>query len=130
MGWLEMQRDIKSAQKKIIISKFNKPTFEWWKESLDIIGKQANGIILKQTPPKREMIDPTKEVPAKIKEIRSGMTSLSEVIRETGKDPMELLEEKKLDNERIDKLQLILDSDPRKVNQSGSQQEKKGLQAE
>ena len=48
--------------------------------------------------------------------------SLSEAIREYGYDPEEVLREIQQDNELLDQLELVLDTDPRKVTLSGQAQ--------
>jgi len=88
------------------------------------------------TPPRRELIDPTKEIPAKISAIRSGIETLSDVIRQSGGHPGDQFKEIKADNDAIDALGLILDSDPRKVNKAGvaqiepAQKQRRGLKME
>jgi capsid protein len=74
------------------------------------------------TAPRREMIDPAREVGAKIEAVRGGLLSLSDAIRENGEHPFEQLAEIAEDNKLIDKLGLILDSDPRRVNRTGASQ--------
>ena len=80
------------------------------------------GIQPQWTPPRRELIDPDKEIGATIKAVRSGLMSLSEAIREYGYDPEEVLREIQQDNELLDQLELVLDTDPRKVTLSGQAQ--------
>jgi capsid protein len=68
------------------------------------------------------MIDPTKEVPAIRDEVRSGLKSLSEAIREGGRSPDEVLKELASDAEKLDELKLKLDSDPRYLARGGTAQ--------
>ena len=71
------------------------------------------------TPPRRELIDPAKEISATKEAVRSGFMSLSEAQREFGYDPFEVITEIQADNERLDAAGIILDSDPRKVSSTG-----------
>jgi capsid protein len=71
------------------------------------------------TAPPLPMIDPANEGLAVQRNIRTGITSLSESIRERGLDPDELLKEIAKDNESLDKLGIILDSDARLRTQAG-----------
>ena len=97
-------------------------TFDWFSQGVALIGLDARGSNIVWTPPRREMVDPTKEVPAAIKAVRGGIMTLSEVVRQAGNDPDKHFEEYKADNDRLDQLQLTLDSDPRKTQLSGAVQ--------
>jgi len=119
MGFLEMQRNIDTWRNQLMINKFLGPTFNWFRAELEIIGESTQGMRGVFTPPRREMIDPTKEIPALKMSVRSGFKSLSEVIRESGHDPDIHFEELRKDNEIIDTNKLTLDSDSRKVDNGG-----------
>ena len=56
------------------------------------------------------MIDPTKEVPATVNAIKGGLLTLSEAIRQSGRDPENHLAEYKKDFDAVEKLGLTLDS--------------------
>jgi lambda family phage portal protein len=124
MGWLEFQRNIDVWRWNLLIPQFNDRVLGWFLESVSIaIGATlAEGVTNTWTAPRREMIDPTKEVPAKIKAIRAGIETLSDSIRQTGKEPGAHLAELAADNRAVDELGLVLDSDPRKVTASGALQ--------
>jgi len=70
--------------------------------------------------PPPPMIEPDKEGLAYQRNIRGGIMSLSEAIRERGYDPEELLRELADDFELLDTLGLILDCDPRRTTQAGN----------
>lgn len=122
MGWIEMQRNISKWQWLMFIPRFNNPIFSWFKQAAELQGFRTDGVRPVWTPPKREMIDPTKEVPAKVNEIRGGLISLSEAIRENGYIPEELFAEIKEDADTLDKLDLKLDCDPRYMARGGNAQ--------
>lgn len=119
MGWLEMSRNIQKWQHSIMIDQILKPSIEWFYEALELMGVRTDGVEVTFVSPAREMIDPTKEVPAKIKAIRGGLMTLSEAILEQGKNPEDHFAQYKADNDLIDENSFTLDSDPRKVNQTG-----------
>jgi capsid protein len=75
------------------------------------------------TPPPLPMIEPDKEGLAYQRNIRSGLMTLSEAIRERGYDPDEMLTELADDFKRLDKLGLVLDIDGRKMTQAGQRQQ-------
>jgi capsid protein len=65
------------------------------------------------------MIDPTAEGLAYQHNVRSGIMSLSEALRERGYNPKTVLAELASDFKELDRLGLILDSDPRNMTQAG-----------
>jgi len=120
MGHIQYQRNIDVWRWQILAPMFLRKTFNWFLMGADLMGTDVSGISASWTAPRREMIDPTKEVPAKIKAIRSGLTTWSEAIRDQGRNPEEHLEELSEDFDKFDEQDLTLDTDPRKTNQSGS----------
>lgn len=119
MGFIEFGRNIDTWRQDIIMPDLLWPVTNWFLTGVQILGVQTSGVVRKFTPPKREMVDPTKEVPALKDSVRSGFTTLSEAIRQSGKDPDQHFEELKRDNETLDKLNLTLDSDAR-TGQNGN----------
>jgi lambda family phage portal protein len=119
MGWLDFQRNIEVWRNNIIIPQFLDVVAADFLRVQSINGLKIDGIKAIHTPPRREMIDPTKEVPAKIKSVKAGFETLSEAIMSYGKDPVEHLEQYKKDMELLDKLGLTLDSDARIKDDSG-----------
>lgn len=78
------------------------------------------------TPPPAGMIDPDKEGLALMRQVRAGMMTFSEMVREQGGDPEEHFDEYATDLARLDKLGIKLDSDVRAVSQAGLTQERVG----
>lgn len=126
MGWLEMNRNINKWTWLMFIPRFCNPVFQWFLQAADLQGFAIDGITGVWTPPKREMIDPTKEVSAKVNEIRGGLTSLQEAMRENGFIPEDLFAEIKQDADTLDKLGLKLDCDPRYIAGGGNAQMSQG----
>jgi len=122
-GWNEFNRQIEAWRWKVLIPRFCEQVFKWFKEAVSLTGARAVGVTAAWTPPRREMIDPTREVPAMINEIRGGTATLSEKIREKGNDPEKVFKERAEDNAKLDKLGIVLDSDPRTVSKSGLAQQ-------
>jgi len=65
------------------------------------------------------MVDPATEVKANRERVRSGFVSLSEVIREDGRDPVEVFDQLKADQDACDARGLVLDVDARQVSAQG-----------
>lgn len=123
MGHLEMSRNVDAWRQHIIINQLLDPVVDMFYFMLSLTGDTVTQEKPSHTPPMREMIDPTKEVPAYIEAIRAGLTSRSKVITSMGDDPDEVHDSINKDNEKADNLGLILDSDPRYTNNSGKIQE-------
>lgn len=113
MGWLEMQRNIDAWRKELIIDQFMTPITETFIDEAELIGVPSSEAMAVFTAPKREMIDPTKEVAALKTAVRCGFKTLSSAIKETGEDPDTHFEELARDMKTIDSLKLTLDSDVR-----------------
>lgn len=123
MGWIEFHRNIESWRWQMLVPQMLNPIWRWFGQAASTSGVRMEGIVAQWTPPRRELIDPSKEIGATIKAVRGGLMSLSEAIREYGYDPEEVLREMQQDNELLDQLGLILDSDPRQISGAGNAQQ-------
>ncbi len=123
MGDLQFRANVDCWQQTIIIPQLCVKTFEAFKDAALLAGEDYESIEATWTVPRRDMIDPTKEIPARIKAIRAGMETLSDAIRQNGKDPAKHFDEIAADNAKMDELGLVLDSDPRKTAASGLAQQ-------
>ncbi len=120
MGWLEMARNIDVNQHVLFIPGFCRRIEQWCMEPLMVEARLPRDGVVTWGTPRREMIDPTKEVPALIKAIRAGLKTRSDCLREFGFDPVDLYDELQRDNEMADERGLVLDSDPRHTTQAGN----------
>ena len=123
MGWIEMGRNFDSWRQHIITTPFLRPVEKDFVLMMALLGKDASGLKFTPIPPRREMIDPTKEIPALIAGVRGGFMSRSETITSMGKDADDVHAAIQKDNEKADELGLILDTDPRRVNKTGKAQD-------
>jgi len=120
MGWLDFQRNIQRWRKNMVIPQFCNRIGEWFFEAAELSGASVpQDTRFEWTPPRREMIDPAKEVPPLRDAIRSGITSLPAVHREYGLHTARILAEIERTNQELDSKNIILDSDPRKVSAAG-----------
>jgi lambda family phage portal protein len=109
---------------RLLIPQFCDPVWQWVGQAAAI----ANTPGLRTQPtaewtaPPMPMIEPDKEGLAYQRNIRSGIMTLSEAIRERGYDPDDMLGELAADFKKLDGLGLVLDSDPRKMTQAGQAQ--------
>lgn len=114
LSFLEMNRNVQGWRSNILIPQFLDPVFEYFLNGLGLLGLDTQSTRAVYTPPRREMIDPLKEVQALKESVRSGFLSQSEAIRNSGQDPQRHYEEMAEDNKKLDELGLVLDTDPRK----------------
>lgn len=120
MTWLQFGRDIDDWQNNMLIPQMCGTSFDWFLHALSLMGIASEGARMKWITPQRELIDPTKEIPAKIKAIRGGLTSQRRALREMGHNPEEIYSEIEKDNELLDEKKIILDTDPRKMTAGGT----------
>jgi capsid protein len=119
MGWLEFQRNIESWRWQLVVPQMLNPIWSWFLAAGSVNGVRGDGIVAHWTPPRRELIDPAKEVQGIKSAVRCGLMSPAEAIREFGYDPEEVLAETAEFYQLADSLGLVLDIDPRKVSGAG-----------
>lgn len=119
MGWLEFQRSVENWRWQLIIPQFCDPAWSMFKTWAEFKGTSMAGVSATWSCPRREMIDPSKEIAATKDAVRSGFVSWPEAVRQMGYEPQKVLEEISQHNSELDRLGLVLDSDPRKSSQSG-----------
>ena len=122
-GMLCFRNAIEAFRWLTLIPMFCRPTWRRFIDVLVAIGRipEANYGV-QWTAQKFESVDPLKDALSELKRIRTGTLTLSEAISQNGYDPeKQLLEIKRL-NDLMDRLGLILDCDPRKVNDKGVDQ--------
>lgn len=85
---------ITQHQNHLMIAQVCNPIGEWIKESVSILTDiDPESWELDWTPPRKPMVDPTKEIPAFEKGRKAGLYSRREVIRERGRDPQKVEQE-------------------------------------
>lgn len=119
MGAVEMNRNMLRLQTRMMVPQLCQPVFSWFAEASQIVGRGRAALTANWSTPRQEMVDPTREVPAIINMVRGHLMSQSEALRKMGYEPDEVFAEIAADNERLDQLGLISDSDPRKVMKAG-----------
>lgn len=120
LGWQDDQRQIDGWQWQMFIPQFCAGVGGWLLRMLELTGEDVRGVTVEWTPPRRAMVNPAEEVKANRDAIRSGQTTLSQVLREAGFDPAQVLAEWAADAALLDELGLVLDCDPRRVTSVGN----------
>lgn len=115
MAFMEFYRSIDHWRWHMLVPQFLNPLFKWFLDASILSGK-AKGKSPRATwvPPKREFIDPKKEIEANIMDVRAGFISQSEMIRSRGYDPKEVFEDIAKDYETFDALGISVSTDTRK----------------
>jgi len=122
MGWLEMHRNIEQWRWHMLIPMMLERISKWWFEAAALSGKRVTGRErVAWTPPRREMLDPTKEVAAALEAVRGGLYSLPQVHRESGLTTSAVFAEIAEANKMADELGLVLTSDGRNQNKAAPQ---------
>ncbi len=118
MGWIEFSRNIEDWQWNMLIPHLCNGVFKWFSDWNELVtGVKCLGA--EWTPPRRTMLDPSKEYQGMITAIRGGLLTLSEALRGQGYEPKEVFAEWAEDAKLLNELGLIFDSDPRKVMKAG-----------
>lgn len=111
MGWLEFHRSV-ATWRGMTMCQALRPiavSFAFLSKSLGL-GRVTPRMVW--TPPRREMIDPTQEVPALRDAVRAGFMSLSDVQRSLGYVPEELMAELQDDLAKARAAGLVVTCDP------------------
>lgn len=98
------------------------PVWQWAMQAASVVDASVPAgaaIPVEWTAPAMPMLEPDREGLAYARNIRAGIMTLSEAIRERGYDPERMLDEVSKDNALLDRLGLVLDSDARKTSQAG-----------
>jgi len=103
MGHIEFGRAIIHLQKNMILPLLCQGIEKWFLEAAALRGHDLKGVYFEWTPPRREMIDPPKEIPAVLNALQGKMKSFSDWARENNRDPDEWAEEMAADLERFKK---------------------------
>lgn len=112
MGWLEFQRQVDYWQYQMFIPRFCEKAFAWFVEGLRIKHGIKEEVKASWTAPRREMIDPVKETNAIRSQMRSGLASWSEMVRQLGFNPEDVFNEMLADQKRFIDAGLMPDSNP------------------
>lgn len=115
MGWLEFQRLVQHWQNNMLVPMLCNPVFAWFSDALKIGGglQQSTKIMAQWTPPRREMIQPKEEIEALVMQVRAGLKSWQEAVRELGLNPETVIAELTKEQKEFDKYGLILEVDAR-----------------
>ena len=92
MGWIEFHRNVSAWRWNITIPQVLDPVHRWFNDAARLSQIRGPRRMI-WTPPRRELIDPAKEIKALIEAVKAGFMSLSDVQRSLGYIPSEVMEE-------------------------------------
>lgn len=110
MAKIDVTANFKSWQYNMIVPQICDPVWNWFVRACLIAGKLSERIRAEWTAPRVQQLDPVKETDAQVKRIKSGLATISETLREMGREPDEFFEEYRQDIERCKKLGIHIDS--------------------
>lgn len=130
---VEFRRKVETIQWQIWVFQWCRPIVARWMDhgvatgtlpipAGDYAANRAKYTDIRWRPPRWPYLEPVKDVAARIMEMRAGLKPRSVIIAEDGEDAVEFEDTMAEDNQRADDRGLVLDSDPRKVTQSGTAQ--------
>ncbi len=122
MSRLRQWSRVEDWRYQMIVPQFCDPVWRWAMEAAMVAGLVRDVPRATWTAPPLPMIDPANEGLAYLRNVRAGIMSLSEALRERGYDPDETLDELQADFAALDRRGLVLDVDPRKMTQAGQAQ--------
>lgn len=103
---------------RMLKPQFLNPVWRWAMQGAALMGEEAPAMTTWTAPP-LPFIEPDKEGLAHMRNIRAGITTLDEVLRERGFTPDAILDEAQARFEDLTRRGLIFDSDPRVMTQVG-----------
>lgn len=112
MGWITHHQAVEDWRWDVLIPGFLDEAFAWFLLAYELAGgRLPDDVVPRWTPPRREMISPTEETAAAIRQVRAGLSSYSEALRENGYERDEVLDELESDMEAIRSRGLMLETD-------------------
>jgi capsid protein len=103
----------------LFIPQLCQPVWGWFMEACVAARLLPAPVPARWSPPRRELTDPAREIPALTNAVRGGQMLLPELLRMNGIDPDDYLRELQEWNKAMDEAGIVLDSDPRKTSAAG-----------
>jgi lambda family phage portal protein len=122
MGRLAYQGNVQHWQYDLLIPLLCAPVWQWAMEAAVAAGELPYVPAAEWTPPALPLLEPDKEGLAYQRLVRVGAMTVSQMIREQGRDPAHHLAEYARDLKALDAAGIVLDADARKVTAAGQAQ--------
>jgi lambda family phage portal protein len=130
-GMLGFRNTVEAYRWLTLIPLFCMPVWRRFIDTLILQGKLPAAVVkdekislrtVQWTAPRFESVDPVKDAEAVLKDVRMGRKTWFEAVLENGYDPTTQLQQIALFNKLVDKLEIILDADPRNTTLRGQEQ--------
>ena len=123
VGLNEFRRMVEAMQWQMIIPMFCQPIWAWFCEAAFAAGLIPTADVpVEWAPPKFDSVNPLQDATTDLLETRAGFSTIAQQIAKRGYDPRKVLEEWQEFALLADTMNLIFDSDPRKVSRGGQVQ--------
>jgi len=122
LGLITFYRNVTNWQQHLLIPQLCEPVWRWFAEAAQTIGAFDDAMPVRWSPPRRQLTDPAREIPAIRDAVRSGLITHREAIRQQGFDPDDFIDEVREFNDQLDERGLVFDTDPRRVSSAGLSQ--------
>jgi lambda family phage portal protein len=124
MGNIPWNQRKAEVQDEILVPQFLDPVSEWWVEIAKAVGRlpAEEDFNIVWAPARAESIQPMEDAQEEHLRLRNGTLTLFDALARRGYDPPAALREIKAGNDLVDELEIILDSDPRRVTDKGQVQ--------
>lgn len=117
VGLNEFRRMVEAMQWQMIIPTFCQPIWQWFCEAAFAAGLIPTADVpVEWAPPKFDSVNPLQDATTDLLETRAGFSTIAKQIAKRGYDPRKVLEEWQEFALLADTMNLIFDSDPRKVS--------------
>lgn len=110
MAKIDVTANFKSWQYNMIVPQICAPVWDWFIKACIIKGELTEYIPADWTAPRIQQLDPVRETDAQVKRIQSGLATISETLREMGREPEEFFKEYKQDMDRLQELGITIES--------------------
>lgn len=128
-GLNEFRRMIEQVQWQIVIPMLCERIWGWFIDAAYTAGLiDRPDVPVEWAPPRFESVNPWQDAQTDLLEVRAGFASTPQMIAKRGWDPLAVVEEQAEFVKETDRLELVFDSDPRKVTGAGLAQAKDPLE--
>lgn len=122
MGRLQHWQSVEAVREHMLVPLFCDPWWRWVMEAAQRVGEIDEVPAVRWIGQPMPLIDPPQEFAAYRLAVRSTLVSLPDAQRELGNDPEEVETENAAAFERLERLGLVSDSNPKQTNQQGALQ--------
>ena len=123
---LQFLREVDSYRWNTLIPTLCDGLARWFNAAMALSSDPLTGVTWEWAPPQRELLDPSREVGPMVQMVRAGFKSQSQMIRETGYEADDVLDELEQDIKSLRSRGLTLITDAGLVSNAGVTQARQG----